>query len=448
MKENKTWNANKIMSHNFKPQEKSIFGRTGKLFKLAVSLSSQEVLKRIQNSISNKESPITLKQIEKLVEELGHMKGAAMKFGQMLSIEARDFFPEEICLILDKLQSNASSLDFNLIESILKSELKENFYELTQISKTPLAAASIGQVHGAKLNDGTELAIKVQYPGIQQSIHSDVKILSGVIKTAAFLFKKQVDINGLIDEFSDIFIQETDYIRESYYTKIYKEKATELEHIIVPTVFTNYSSKIVLTTEYINGLKLTQLIQSNELTSALREHYAKTILDLYTHEFCDWGLVQTDPNLGNFLFQTKEEKIALLDFGATKEFSLEFRILYSRLVMAIMSNKYENIIAIAEEMSLIDPRENKAAKEIFKALVVESMKPIVLDNFDFSDNHYPQNIRTLSRNLVSALKFSPPPKDLIFLHRKLSGVFQILRLLKVKLSLKKYTQKYENLASS
>ena len=116
--------------------------------------------------------------------------------------------------------------------------------------------------------------------------------------------------------------------------------------------------------------------------------------------------------------------------------------------MAIMSNKYENIIAIAEEMSLIDPRENKAAKEIFKALVVESMKPIVLDNFDFSDNHYPQNIRTLSRNLVSALKFSPPPKDLIFLHRKLSGVFQILRLLKVKLSLKKYTQKYENLASS
>lgn len=431
-----------------KAPPKNFRERTTRILKMAGSMASQEILKRVGTGRSENGAVFNLAQAKTLVSELGHLKGAAMKFGQMLALEARDYLPEEICMILDQLQSNASFLEYKVIDQILVSELGDLSQDFSNFSKVPIAAASIGQVHTAALPGGERVAIKVQYPHIFESIQSDVKLLSGVLKTVSTMMRKEVDLTGLIHEFSDIFQQESDYVKEAHFTKIYGQNARLVEGLDVPEVYQKYSTRKVLTLSLKEGLKLSEWIKTPEASANERTFYGKLILDLYTREFCEWGLVQTDPNLGNFLFQPRERKLVLLDFGATKAYDLRFRKLYSRLICSALEKDHQKMLKISEEMELIHPAESAEAKSVFKDLLFQSMNPIISEQYDFSDTEYPEKMRKLTRELVKSLKYSPPPKDLIFLHRKLSGVFYILRQLKVNLPLRHYTERFEKLAQS
>lgn len=427
-----------------KAPPRSAFQRSASLFKMVGSLASKEVASRL----SGDDSPLVrLKQAQTLVKELGHLKGAAMKLGQMLALEARDYLPDEVCQVLEQLQSEASFMDFSVIDSILAQELDEKKKEFSFISEIPLAAASIGQVHRARLFD-RDVVLKVQYPGIQESIHSDIKVLGQVLKAVAVLMRKQVDLDGIIGEFGEIFSQETDYLQEAEFLREYREKAQVLSSVVIPEVLLNYSSSRVLCMSYESGVTLPQLMRSSNEDLELRKYFGHLILDIYTREFCDWGLVQTDPNLGNFLLRPEARELVLLDFGATKTYDLEFRVQYSKLIVAVLSRDEAAVLRIAIEMKLIDPRESAAAQKVFCALMFESIHPITLPEYDFSDASYVRNMQRLSKELVGALKFSPPPKNLIFLHRKLGGIFHMLRILKVRLDLRRYTERFETLAGS
>ena len=434
------------MKKSYREPPQSVRERTSRLLKMAGSIATEEFKRRIQKKDGQMPTLLNMSQVQFLVQELAHLKGAAMKLGQMLSLEARDYFPEEICQILDQLQANASFLDYSHINGILKSDLREKVLDLSQISQRPIAAASIGQVHTAFLHEGKEVAIKVQYPGIRDSIHSDVKVLGSLLKTVAVLMRKQVDLNDLIEEFSEIFIQEADYEQEARLTKLYQAKAEGMPELVIPEIYSDYCSPRVLTMSFEPGMRLYDWLQKEQPHQELREFYGKLILDLYTREFCEWGLVQTDPNLGNFHFRPKDRTLVLLDFGATKSYDLSFRSQYSRLVVATLKSDRKKVLSIGQEMGLISPKESQEAQALFEELLFESMYPITLPEYDFGESDYPERMRNISRRFVQALKFSPPPRQLIFLHRKLSGIFYILRGLKVKLPLKQYTEKFEVLA--
>jgi len=422
----------------------SISQRTGRLLKMAGSMASQEITRRIQGK-GQVDQLLSLTQIQTLVGELGRLKGAAMKLGQLLALEARDYFPEEICEVLDQLQSDATPLDFSVVEKLLKSELGDRYSQLNGISNAPIAAASIGQVHRAQLSDGTPVAVKIQYPGVKDSIHSDVKVLGGFLKTISILMGKKVNLSELVGEFAEIFIQEADYLKEADFASEYQDRARMVPDLVVPSVHRGLSTDQVLTMDYANGIKLNDWLKTTSANQELRSHYGELILGLYSREFCEWGLVQTDPNLGNFLFKPSDRKLVLLDFGATKRYDLAYRRLYSQLIMAALAKKKNQVLSLAEELKLIDPRESSQGKEALRNLIFESMHPISLAEYDFGESHYPEKMRRLTRELVMALKYSPPPRDLIFLHRKLSGIFFILRALKVRLPLKHHTERFEAL---
>ncbi len=423
---------------------KSLRERTGRLLKMAGSLASQELVRRVQGR-GQENSILNLAQMTTLVKELSNLKGAAMKLGQVLALEARDYFPEEICQVLDQLQSDASSLDFSVVESILREELGGRYAELRDLSRQPIAAASIGQVHRATLPSGLAVAVKIQYPGIQDTVHSDVKVLGTLLKTVSVILGKQVNLNDLLEEFSEIFIQEADYIKEAGFAAEYRALARGEPELVIPSVHSGLSTSKVVTMDFETGIKLMDWLKTPTATRELRMFYGKLILALYAQEFCEWGLVQTDPNLGNFLFRPSDRKLVLLDFGATKRYDLEFRKKYSQLIMATLAKDKKKVLRIGEEMGLIDPRESEEAKEVFKELLFESMRPITLKEYDFGDSQYPETMRKIIRELVRTLRYSPPPKSLIFLHRKLSGVFYILRALNVKLPLRTYTEQFEAL---
>ncbi len=431
-------------------QPTGVLERAGKLLKLAGSLTRQEVAHRLGDRDAGGSAITRLKQAATLVQELSHMKGAAMKVGQMLALEARDYLPDEVVQVLEQLQNKASFMAFDEVDEILRSDLGKKRSQLRELSEEPIAAASIGQVHRAEIEkNGTmvPVAVKVQYPGIRDSIHSDVKILGVVLKGLTTVFRREIEIEGLLEEFAEVFVQETDYEQEAQAAIDYRKAAATLAGVVVPRVHLGLSTARVLTMDYEPGLTLTQWIRQTHPTPARRLELGALILELYSREFCEWGLVQTDPNPGNFLIRPETGELILLDFGATKRYSKEFRIQYSRLIMAIFTKDTNKVMDAALKMALLDPRESAAAQKAFQALVFESMRPIALNRFDFTDQEHVQKVRTLSQNLLKELRFSAPPKDLIFLHRKLGGVYQMLRQLEVDLELGSYLSRFEELST-
>jgi aarF domain-containing kinase len=426
-------------------------GRAGKLLQLASSMAKAEIKHRAFKGdaagSATESAKLRLQQATAMVRELGHLKGAAMKLGQMLALEARDFLPDEVVAVLEQLHSNASFMDFETIFAVIQEDLGSKANDLIDLSHEPIAAASIGQVHRAVFNDDA-VAVKVQYPGIRDSIHSDVKILSVVLKTMSKLFRRELEIDGLLKEFSEVFIQETDYNQEAEAQSEYRNLAAAMPGIRVPRVYPQLSSARVLTMDFEDGLSITRWMRETNPPIDVRRRLGESVLDLYTREFCDWGLVQTDPNPGNFLIRPNTNELVLLDFGATKRYSFEFRKHYSQLVMAIFRRDKKAVRETAISLGLISHRENETAFVAFEALVFESMRPMTMKTFDFRDKEYVTTVRRLTRALVKELKFSPPPKNLIFLHRKLGGVFLILKLLAVDLNLENYLSRFKSMAES
>lgn len=419
---------------------KSAFKRSVRLLALASSIWKEEAIRYL--GIQDL-TPARMKQAGLLIEELGKLKGAAMKFGQILALESRDFFPEPVVAILETLQNQAKFLDHAEVEAILWEELKEKRTLLQEIAYLPIAAASIGQVHRARYND-KGVAVKIQYPGILESFDSDLKILDSILSLLSPLVgKSDTDYTVMLDEIKSSFKKEADYTLEAQNTVRYKTLAQNLAYVRVPEVFLEVSSARVLTLSFEEGISLSQALKDKLLTPDLRRHYAELFLKLYLTEFCSWGFVQTDPNLGNFLLDLPRRDLVLLDFGATREFGVNFRHLYSKLVMASVREDRAACIDLSIELNLLDPRESNVAKDSLFELLKLSMRPFKASHFELNSNAYTQEMKALAIKLVRELKFSPPPKDLIFLHRKLGGIFQILRRLEVTLDLRAGLQAFE-----
>jgi aarF domain-containing kinase len=426
------------------------FARSMKLASLAGKLWTSEVSRVVKGIANPQEGALLLKtrmeQASMLVEQLGQLKGAAMKLGQMLALESRDLFPDEVVAILEKLQNNASFMERHQVEKILQTELGEKVSDFSHFSSVPIAAASVGQVHTAELF-GKKVAIKIQYPGVQDSIDSDLKILNKLMGLIANLTgKSQMDFSALVAEMGSIFRQETDYILEAELLEKYRAQAKLIEGIKTPEVYRSHSSSKVLTLSYEAGVSITEALRADQLSLTDRDYYAHQFLNLYTKEFCEWGLVQTDPNLGNFLIDVKNRNLVLLDFGATKVYDFEFRKMYSKLIMAAFDKNKELSKEIVLEMGLLDPREEETGATSLLNLLFESMQPFREDVYDFNNDDYADKMRELSRSLIRDLKFTPPPRQIIFLHRKLGGIFQILRRLQVKRDLKPYLEAFKVLA--
>jgi aarF domain-containing kinase len=415
----------------------SLFGRGTKLLGLASKVAMKEVtgrLKTWEDEAEKIKKKVELAQ--SVVKTLSELKGASMKVGQLLSLDLGDYLPPEIVKVLEQLHQKSTFLDFPKIESILRSELGEKFGDLHDISEIPIAAASIGQVHKATLH-GRPVVLKVQYPGVAESIPSDLKILELILKQGSVLFNKsETDIGPFLNEVRDVLMKEADYENELRMHLLYREKFREKSYI-VPEAYTEYSTGKVLTLEYIEGLSFAQWLESKP-SLEVKDRIADLLMRLYLEELFHHGLVQTDPNPGNFLI-TANDEMALLDFGAVKEYDKSFVEGYRSLLLASSRNDSEEILKASFKLGFIDERESDEAKAIYLEMMNFLAEPFRSNEyFDFTDNTFFNRSRDLSWEMTKKCRYSPPPKDLLFLHRKLAGIFIFIKKLDVKIRLKDY----------
>lgn len=378
---------------------------------------------------------LTPANARRVVEELAQLRGAAMKVGQLLSMDAGDLLPPELSEILARLRSDARPMPMSQLVDVLNATWGAGWEHRFQgFSFTPLAAASIGQVHLAQTKDGRQLAVKVQYPGVRQSIASDVDNVATLLRMSGLL-PKALDIAPLIEDAKRQLQDEADYVLEAAYLTRYRALLGASTEFVLPEVDNELTTSNILAMSYVEGVPIESLLTAPQ---AERNRLLSLLFALLFLEIFDFHLIQTDPNFANYRYDPANGRLVLLDFGATRVYGKPMVAAYRRLLTAGMQ---EDMVAA-----------NIAATEIgyFQSDIQERHRRLVLDIFnlaceplrhqgayDFGSSDLAIRVRDRGLRLGTERDFShTPPVDALFLHRKIGGLYLLAAKLRARVDIR------------
>ncbi len=423
-----------------RPVPTSRLGRVGRLGVLAGKLAGNVVTSGAEQWLKGnrpqlKDLVLTPSNITRITDQLATMRGAAMKVGQLLSMDAGDFLPKELADILGKLRDDADAMPKAQLQEVLDSEWGNDWNDdLLYFSFAPVAAASIGQVHKAITLEGRMLAIKIQYPGIKKSIDSDVNNVATLIKLAGVV-PKTLDTQSLLNEAKTQLHQEADYQREAKMLSAYAANLEGSEHFVVPSLAPELTTMNVLAMDFTNGVSIDALIDAPQET---RNTLMTALMTLFFDELFAFKLLQSDPNLANYLYQPDTAKIVLLDFGATRVIPDEIAQGYQALLIAAYHNDHEAMKSAALAIGLILPSHTTEQIDAVVSIGMLACEAIRADaSYDFGESDLVTRLHDCGMALTYELNFwHTPPADAIFIHRKLGGLFLLAKRLKAQVDMK------------
>jgi predicted unusual protein kinase regulating ubiquinone biosynthesis (AarF/ABC1/UbiB family) len=384
---------------------------------------------------------LTPANARRLADRLSEMRGAAMKVGQLLSMDSGSVLPAELSQVLDRLREDAHQMPLGQVAGALKASWGDGWESrFERFFFTPVAAASIGQVHEAHLKDGRRIAVKLQYPGIRRSIDSDVENVATLLRMFN-LVPEGMDIRPFLDEAKQQLHLEADYRHEAKSISRFRHRVACDDRFVVPDVIEELSSSDVLAMDFLDGRPIEGLADAPE---ELRNRVAADLLDLALREVYDWGLVQTDPNFANYLYSPEKERIQLLDFGATRDYS-EHHVLHLRnLLGACISGDEAAIEHAAVGLGYLGDNDPPGYREIILKLLWTATEPARHETeYSFADSTLAPQMSELIVEMRLQQRFSRlPPMDILFLHRKLGGLYLLLARLKATLPVREIVEPY------
>ncbi|RTE69547.1 hypothetical protein BHE90_016069 [Fusarium euwallaceae] len=363
------------------------------------------------------------KNMERLVAKLSRMRGAALKLGQMMSFQDTKMLPAPIQEVLQRVQDRADYMPAWQRDRVLAANLGPEWRELfSEFEEKPIAAASIGQVHKAVLKNGNRVAVKIQFPGVADSINSDLDNLS-ILLTATKLLPKGLYLNKTIDNARLELGWECDYEREAKCAQRYQELlSSEQDVFLVPGVYPEASGKQVLTMDFMDGIGVTRI---TSFTQEQRDWIGTQILRLCLREITEFRFMQTDPNWTNFLYNADIEKLELLDFGASREYPEEFVTQYVQLLAAASRSDKAAVKDLSEKLGYLTGLESRTMVEAHTKSVLTLAEPFLAsapEVYDFKDQTITERVKALIPVMLHE-RLAPPPEETYSLHRKLSGAF-------------------------
>lgn len=381
---------------------------------------------------------------KRVAKQLSAMRGAAMKVGQLLSMESADFLPPELADILSQLRDRAFIMPRQQLVQSLEEAYGEGWEQrFTNFDYTPLAAASIGQVHRATTLEGDEVVLKIQYPGVAQSIDSDVDNIASLLRVSRLL-PKHVDISELLSDAKKQLHEEADYLQESKYLQKFSDVFVEDSRFIVPNFYPNLSTKTILVMQFIEGTPIDGIDKLVNIAPSSIDRLMGDLFSLMLTELFELQLMQTDPNFANYLYQESTGKIALLDFGATRKFTKKFSIDYKRLIRGVIAQAPDQTLDAAERLGYL---LNQSSDEYQDFLV--QIFNVALESFqeqgvyDFENARLSERLSQLSEQAYDFKEFwQTPPTDILYLHRKLGGMLMLATRLGAQVDVNSMVQPY------
>ncbi|MBI5042461.1 MAG: AarF/ABC1/UbiB kinase family protein [Nitrospirae bacterium] len=366
-----------------------------KLLSLIMFFSREESLRKRQKKLHHKNAAM-------LFEAATSLKGVLIKIGQFLSARV-DFLPDEYTEVLSKLQDQIPPADFNLIKKRLIEELgEEPSIIFKSFNEEPIAAASLGQVHEAVLKNCDRVAVKIQYPDIENVVKADLKALNWVVK---FLRKQFKDINFdvLLNEFSRILQDELNYIHEGRNAEIFYDNFSDDKDIIVPKIYWEYTTLKVLTLQFVEGIKISN-IEDIEKANIDKKSLAALLLNSYLKQFLIHRFFHGDPHPGNIFVQQgmshngsyQGPKLVFVDFGLMQKLPSQMREGLLNSGIAIIKRDTSGIVQGLIDLGFLSRKDDIRGIERVVGYFMEKYRDITPKEFKNIDiNEISQEIHDL-----------------------------------------------------
>lgn len=378
-----------------------------------------------QEKMKNRSVILSESNSERIASTLCRMRGAALKLGQMLSIQDESILPPHLSSALERVRNQADVMPWDQIESVLSSELGSNWREkFSDFDEKPFAAASLGQVHKAVLkSSGESVAVKVQFPGVAESIDSDLQNLKR-LSLLTGIFPRGLYLDNIVEVMKVELAEECDYEREAAYQTKFKELLSEdSDAFYVPKVIVDASSKRVLTTELAPGLPVDRVLR--RLPQGKRNALGRNLLRLTLRELCEFRLMQTDPNFSNYLYDENRDRLVLLDFGATRSYGDNFVDDYVELMWAASNSDRTKILDYSKKLGFLTGSESQEMLNAHIEAGLEVGRPFQRAlPFHFGKSKISNQVGKHGDTFMKE-RLSPPPNEVYSLHRRLSGAYMM-----------------------
>jgi predicted unusual protein kinase regulating ubiquinone biosynthesis (AarF/ABC1/UbiB family) len=396
-----------------------------------------EGVRRVTGVQSARNLVLTEANAQRLAKRLSGLRGAAMKVGQMLSLQGEDLLPPEVARALAILRAEANAMPPAQLRRVLGQGYGTGWERrFRYFDPTPVAAASIGEVHRAIAPDGRQLALKIQYPGVARSIESDVENVATVLRLARLL-PGEVDLSDLLAAAKQQLRRETDYHIEADFQDRYRGLVADESDFVVPRVHEEFTTRRILAMDFLDGVPLEDLCDAVH-PQDLRDRVGKLLYRLAFRELFEFRFIQSDPNFANYLFLPTAGQIGLLDFGGCRVIPPLLAARYARLFQAGASGDRAALRAVMEEIGFFVPNESADRIEALIDLFLIGCEPFRHRGaYDFAASALPARAREVGFELtVGKGFFRPPPPDTVFLHRKLFGMFLLCARLRARVDVR------------
>lgn len=383
---------------------------------------------------------LTPANVSRVTQQLAHMRGAAMKLGQLISMDAGDLLPPELAAILGRLRSDAQAMPQRQVLAVLSANWGAGWQQRFEpFSFTPIAAASIGQVHRATTRDGRDLAIKIQYPGVRRSISSDVDNVAALLRWSG-LIPPELDMVPLLAEAKRQLREEADYQAEGAHLQRFAALLADAPGFVVPAFHADLSTKNVLAMSFVGGVPVESLVHAPQ---AERDRIVSLLVALLFRELFEFGLMQTDPNFANYRYDPATRQVVLLDFGATRRFAPGFGQGYHALMTAAMAGDRDAmrqaLLTIGYFSGQTQAKHQNAVLSLCELALTPLRQP---GDFDFANTDLLPRLREAGMSLGLDRDFwHIPPIDTLFLHRKLGGLYLLAARLKARVNVQQLVRR-------
>lgn len=368
-----------------------------------------------------------------IYNSLSELKGSALKVAQMMSMD-KNILPRAYQDKFTMAQYSAPPLSFPLVTKTFQKYFGKNPDQMFDtFSKSAINAASIGQVHQAT-KGGKTFAVKIQYPGVADSVSSDLKLVRPFALRLLNMNVKELD--HYMDEVEEKLLEETDYVLEVDRSREISEACAHIKDLVFPKYYSDLSSERIITMDWLNGLHIKEWLESNP-SQEQKNRIGQALWDFYHHQVHNLMQVHADPHPGNFIIQT-DGSLGIIDFGCVKVIPEDFYHGYFSLIKRDLLMKEEELNEIFYNLEFISEKDNDEEKLYFKSVFKEMIsllgRPFHVDTFDFSDDTYFEKIFQLGDRISNEKMFRKSrqargSRHGLYINRTYFGVYNLLNQL-------------------